>query len=49
MSRELNQFHERTLETLNDTAKGFYDTLRSVPVVSDEHLAYTMQLPGIVP
>lgn len=46
-SQELNQFHEHTLQTLNDTAKGFYDTLRSVPTVSEENLAYVMKLPDI--
>ena len=46
-SKELNLFHERTIESLQDTAKGVYDTLRSIPAVTKENLVEVMDLPDM--
>ena len=46
-SQELNNFHTNTIHSLNDTAKGFYDTLRSIPAISKENLVPVMELPDI--
>ncbi len=46
-SKELNLFHEKTLESLRDTSKGFYDTLRTVPAISSDSMVDVMRLPDI--
>ncbi len=46
-SKELNIFHKNTIQSLRDTAKGFYDVLRSVPAVSQDSLVDVMRLPDI--
>lgn len=46
-SKELNLFHRLTIESLEDTAKGFYDTLRTIPAVTKENLVEVMELPDV--
>lgn len=46
-SKELNIFHENTIQSLKDTTKGFYDTLRSIPAVTEDSLIEVMRVPDV--
>lgn len=46
-SKELNYFHEKTIESLRETGKGFYDTLRTIPAINHPDMVGVMKLPDL--
>lgn len=45
--KELNKFQRMTLENLLKSSKGFYDTLRSIPAISETNMVDVLKLPAI--
>lgn len=45
--KEMDLFIDLTLESLQDTAKGFYDVLRTIPAVSQDNMVEVMRLPDV--